>query len=86
MIDLLIRGGAKVSYHDPHVGRITLDSGVMAGVNLTDAALRKADCTMILTDHSEIDYARVVHLSKMVFDARNATGKVKVGRKKIVKL
>ena len=86
VIELLVRGGAKLSFHDPYVKKIMLDGGVMSGIKLTDAVLKKADCTIILTDHSEIDYARVVRCSKMVFDTRNATGKVKVGRKKIVKL
>lgn len=86
VIELLDRGGAKLSFHDPYVNKISLDRGVMSGVKLTDAVLKKADCTIILTDHTEIDYARVVRLSKLVFDTRNATGKVKTGRKKIVKL
>jgi UDP-N-acetyl-D-glucosamine dehydrogenase len=86
VIELLVRGGAKISFHDPYVDKISLDHGVMTGIKLTDAAIKKADCAIILTDHSEVDYARIVRFSKMVFDTRNATGKVKTGRKKIVKL
>ncbi len=31
------------------------------------------DCVVILTDHSHLDYARVVELSSLVVDTRNAT-------------
>jgi UDP-N-acetyl-D-glucosamine dehydrogenase len=86
VINLLVRDGARVSYHDPHVARVGLDGGQMKSVSLTDAAMRGADCVVILTDHSEIDYERVVEKSRLVFDARNATARVKTGRSKIVKL
>ncbi len=31
------------------------------------------DCVMIVTDHSDYDYQRIVRESKLVVDARNAT-------------
>ena len=58
----------------------------MKSVPLTDAALSKADVVVVLTDHTSIDYERVVKKSKLVFDTRNATGNVQTGRSKIVQL
>ena len=41
---------------------------------------------MILTDHSVVDYARVVAKAQRVYDTRNATRGVREGREKIRKL
>jgi UDP-N-acetyl-D-mannosaminuronate dehydrogenase len=38
----------------------------------TDDELRAADCCVIVTDHSGVDYARVCRLSKLIVDTRNA--------------
>jgi UDP-N-acetyl-D-glucosamine dehydrogenase len=86
VINLLERGGALTSYHDPHVASVKLDGGTKRSVRLTEAALHNSDCVVILTDHSVIDYDRVVQKSHLVFDTRNATERVKAGRQKIVKL
>jgi len=42
-------------------------------VELSDDALRNADAVVIITDHSSIDYQKVVDLSRVVVDTRNAT-------------
>jgi UDP-N-acetyl-D-glucosamine dehydrogenase len=34
-------------------------------------AAEQADCVVIVTDHSSIDYAALVERSQLVFDARN---------------
>jgi UDP-N-acetyl-D-glucosamine dehydrogenase len=86
VINLLERGGAKVSYHDPHVPEVMLDGGRKHSVPLTTAALRKADCVVILTDHKSLDYGDIVKQSQLVFDTRNATAAVRAGRDKIVQL
>ncbi len=75
VIKLLEQKGAQVSYHDPYVPMLH-DEGDLVGrpsVELTDAALRQADCVVIVTEHSCIDYARVVRLAPLVVDTRNAT-------------
>ncbi len=41
-------------------------------VELTDEELEAADCAVIVTDHSGVDYARVCRLSKVIVDTRNA--------------
>jgi UDP-N-acetyl-D-glucosamine dehydrogenase len=87
LIELLHERGAQVVYHDPYVARVprmrqhTLD---MVSVPLTDDALATADVVLIATDHSAIDYARVVDRAQLVVDTRNATRHVRAGREKIV--
>jgi UDP-N-acetyl-D-glucosamine dehydrogenase len=35
--------------------------------------LAQYDCVLIITDHSDYDYERIVQESKLVVDTRNAT-------------
>ena len=50
--------------------------GSLASVPLSDAALSSCDCAVIVTDHSDLDYSRVVRLAPLVVDTRNATRKL----------
>lgn len=86
VIKLLRAKGGNVSYHDPHVPEFDLDGVILKSVDLTDEVLSSADIVVIVTDHSGIDYERVVSLSQRVFDTRNATKKVATSREKIRKL
>jgi UDP-N-acetyl-D-glucosamine dehydrogenase len=87
VIRLLAAKGGDVSYHDPHVGELQLDDGsTYKSVDLSDDALESADIAVIITDHSGVDYARVVEKASRVFDTRNATRGVTRGREKIHKL
>ena len=44
----------------------------LQSVALSDDELRAADCVVIVTDHSGVDYGRVCALSRLVVDTRNA--------------
>ncbi|HXY31736.1 MAG TPA: nucleotide sugar dehydrogenase [Gemmatimonadaceae bacterium] len=79
ILDLLSQKGVDVRYHDPFVPEIVDDGHTPAGavgrsVELTDDELREADAVLIVTDHSVVDYDRVVRLAAVVIDTRNATG------------
>ena len=64
--------GAHVSYHDPHVERILTEHGKpMTSVPL--ARLEDYECVVIVTDHSTIDFNKVVAAARLVVDTRNAT-------------
>jgi len=73
VIRMLEEQSAKVVYHDPHVHTFREDGHERHSVDLTDDELRSADAVVIITDHSSIDYQRVVDLSRVVVDTRNAT-------------
>ncbi|MFA6003474.1 MAG: nucleotide sugar dehydrogenase [Elusimicrobiota bacterium] len=73
VMDLLLQKQAQVSYHDPYVPEAVLRTRTLRSVPLTDAALKAADCVVILTAHAGIDYGRIVRRARLVFDARNAT-------------
>jgi UDP-N-acetyl-D-glucosamine dehydrogenase len=82
----LSKRGAAVTYHDPYVPELTVEGHSFRSVPLDDKVLSDADCVLIVTDHTGIDYKRVVELAKVVVDTRNATRSVLQHRDKIVKL
>jgi len=68
---LLERLGAKVTYSDPFVPSVNLNAVVMKSqVMLPSVAA--ADCVVIVTDHTGLDYAKVIEQSKVIVDTRNA--------------
>lgn len=72
ILELLHKGGASIAYHDPYVAEITLPNpGALASTPLTDEALAGSDCVVIATDHSGIDYGRVLAQAPLIVDARN---------------
>ena len=73
IMHLLAEDGAKITYHDPFVPRVSVGGRSWTGRRLTDALVREADCVLIMTAHPGVDYARIARLARRVFDARNAT-------------
>ncbi len=95
VMEILRSEGAEVSYHDPYVASIRLAdklhgehdaSTSMCSVDLSDEALRAADCAVILVGHTAVDYGRVVAHAPLVFDAVNATRDVPARGGRVVKL
>ena len=79
IIDRLRAKGANVRYHDPFVAEVSFDDAhtdaggePLQSVSLTNEELKSADCVIIVTDHSEIDYKRVCSLASLIVDTRNA--------------
>jgi UDP-N-acetyl-D-glucosamine dehydrogenase len=69
IIQLLWRRGAKLTYNDPHVPHVRCD-----GLELcSDAAgIERADCVVIVTDHTGFDYKGLVEKAPLIVDTRNA--------------
>jgi UDP-N-acetyl-D-glucosamine dehydrogenase len=79
IIDRLRAKGADVRYHDPFVTEVRFEDAHTEGgcepltsVSLSNEELESADCVIIVTDHSEIDYKRVCALAPLIVDTRNA--------------
>src|SRR5689334_22515683 len=72
IIERLRAKGANVRYHDPFVTEVQVDEELLQSVPLTSDELKSADCVIIVTDHSEIDYKRVCSLAPLIVDTRNA--------------
>jgi len=74
IIELLQKEGAEVSYHDPYFPFI--GKGRKYDLQMKRSELEKLgqyDCVVIITDHSDYDYKKVVRDSQLVVDTRNAT-------------
>lgn len=88
LIELLKARGAKVDYNDPHVPRthrMREHDLKMTSRKLSAKMLAGYDAVLISTDHSSYDYAFIVDHAQLVVDTRNATARVRRGRRKIVK-
>jgi UDP-N-acetyl-D-glucosamine dehydrogenase len=73
----LDEAAARVDYHDPYVPVIppTRSHSVLAGkasVPLESYALVRYDAAVLVTDHSNIEYSKLLQYSKLVVDTRNA--------------
>jgi UDP-N-acetyl-D-glucosamine dehydrogenase len=86
VIRLLEARGATVEYHDPHVPSFREEGHTRSGVELTDDELRSADAVVIVTDHTGIDWQRIVDQARVVVDTRNATAKTTTGGGRVVSL
>jgi UDP-N-acetyl-D-glucosamine dehydrogenase len=78
IIELLREQGAEVSYNDPYFP--TVGKGRKYDLQMKCAPLDNLgqyDCVLIVTDHSDYDYARIVRESTLVVDTRNATRGIK---------
>lgn len=74
IIELLKNAGAEVSYNDPYFP--TVGRGRKYDLQMKCAPLDNLgqyDCVLIVTDHSDYDYERIVRESKLVVDTRKAT-------------
>jgi UDP-N-acetyl-D-glucosamine dehydrogenase len=74
IIELLQKEGAVVSYNDPYFP--TVGKGRKYDLQMKCAPLDNLgqyDCAVIVTDHSDYDYERIVRDSQLVVDTRNAT-------------
>jgi UDP-N-acetyl-D-glucosamine dehydrogenase len=71
LIALLRNAGSEVSYHDPNVPSFEENGIAMSSSPLEPGAY---DCVVVVTNHSGIDYDKLVEEAALVVDLRNATG------------
>ena len=89
IMEILQHNGAVLSYSDPYIPRLhkmrAYDFSHMSSLDLTEDLLKSQDLVLITTDHTSVDYQRVVDHAQLVVDTRNATRSVTRGREKIVR-
>jgi UDP-N-acetyl-D-glucosamine dehydrogenase len=86
VIHLLQQKGAEVHYHDPFVSHFFHDGKEYVSVTDLICEVKKADCVAIITNHSAYDYPAILANASLVFDARNALGKLGRDNAKVFKL
>jgi UDP-N-acetyl-D-glucosamine dehydrogenase len=71
IIHLLQRRGAKVTFSDPYVPSLRMYQEILTSVDALET-VEQADATVIVTDHSQIDYQPIVERAALIVDTRNA--------------
>jgi UDP-N-acetyl-D-glucosamine dehydrogenase len=73
VLEKLQRWGADVNYYDSHIPEARVAGKALRSLSHLDAeVVRGADCVVILTDHSSVDYAMVEEFARLIVDTRNA--------------
>jgi UDP-N-acetyl-D-glucosamine dehydrogenase len=87
VMELVAHKGATVLYHDPYIPEAVDEKGrVYRSVELTDEAIRNADCVVFTTNHAIFDVDRIIGLAQLVVDTRNAVKRVNIEDDKVYKL
>jgi UDP-N-acetyl-D-glucosamine dehydrogenase len=87
VIGLLKNKGAHVSYHDPYIpSLLTHENERMESVTDLMAAVKAADCVIIITNHKDYDYPAILEAASLIFDSRNALGKMGKNNPKVARL
>ncbi len=86
VIHLLKEKGADVVYHDPYVSRLDHDNLELDCVDDLMGETEKADCVVIITNHSDYDYAAILDAARLMVDTRNALGALGKDNPKVVRL
>jgi UDP-N-acetyl-D-glucosamine dehydrogenase len=88
IMDLFQKKGATVLYHDPFISTLPTFRKYHFKLNsspLTKPLLQRLDAVVVVTDHSQVDYAWVVRHAPLIIDTRNVTKNMKQWKRKIVK-
>jgi UDP-N-acetyl-D-glucosamine dehydrogenase len=86
VIGLLRAKGATVEYYDPYVPSIEHEGWGLRSVPDLDAAARQADCVVVVTNHSSVDYRRLAETASLIFDSRNALRAAGVDSERVIRL
>jgi UDP-N-acetyl-D-glucosamine dehydrogenase len=86
IMEMLLAKGARVEYADPYVPELSLGALKLGALPLTAAALREADCVVVVTDHRAFDYPTIAREASAIVDVRNALRDIAEHRDKIVTL
>jgi UDP-N-acetyl-D-glucosamine dehydrogenase len=86
VIGLLKQKGAVVSYHDPYISSLRHEGLQLESVPDLMAAVREADCVVIVTNHSSYDFVAMLQEARLMVDTRNALGSLGRDHPKVVRL
>lgn len=75
IIQLLRNQGYEIEYHDPYISFAEIGDKVYQSVSLDEEKVKKADCILILTDHSNIDWKLFKGMDRVI-DTRGIVKKV----------
>lgn len=77
IIEFLQKEQTNIYYYDPYVPVISINFKSYKSIKLVNKKLEKMDVTVIITDHSVIDYKFIAKHSQQILDTRNVYKKMK---------
>ena len=86
IMKMLLEKGAIVVYNDPWIPKLQASRKYdfqMSSTPITPEVLVEMDAAIIVTDHSDYDFAEIVKHSNLIIDTRNATKGIKGAVEKI---
>ncbi len=86
VIGLLMAKNALVDYYDPYIPSIEHEGWGFKSVSNLMEKVTEADCVVIITDHSDVDYKRIADNAALVFDTRNVMGSNGISAEHIVRM
>ncbi len=72
IMDELRARGAKLAYSDPYVPTFANSGAMMKSRELTVEEIKRADCVVLITDHSCYPYDLIAEHAQLLVDTRNA--------------
>ena len=88
IINQLLKFKASVEFYDPFFSRIPVTREFnlqkVKKTSLDKSKISKFDATILVTDHSKVDYKKILKYSKVIFDTRNKLRSH--NNKKVIKL
>ena len=83
--NLFIKKGIKFDYHDPYVKKIIIKINgkrkILKSKKINSSTLKKYDCTILLTDHDNVNYDLIYKKAKLIFDSRSV---FKANKQKVI--
>ena len=78
IIELLQKNGSNIKYYDPYVQNLSYNHINLKSLKALDAVTIKSfDASVIVTDHSNIDFKIISENSSLVIDTRNVFHHIK---------
>lgn len=75
LINILLKHNARVEFYDPFFKKIPVtrnyDFSKIKNTKITNQNLKKFDGVILVTDHDNVNYKKIINYSKVIFDTRN---------------
>ncbi len=84
LIEILQERKYQVDYFDPIIPYLKIGAIDMVSIALNKQNLSRYDCVLIATDHTHVDYPKILRAARLIFDIRNVYKGIK--NKKVIKL
>ena len=86
IIDILTKKKSKVSYVDPYIPYLDINSIKLKALKLTKDNIGKQDIVVLVTAHTKFNYSMIANNANLILDTRNGFKKITSKQENIIKL